>query len=85
MAQRDLPREAQADARTAGLRREERHENLLSPLLGDPASVVCDVDDYVSVMGRARDLDTWLHDVGHGVGRITHQIDDRLFEEVRIR
>src|SRR5688572_7682122 len=47
--EQDLPRDAEPHARPASLRREERHEDILDVLLGDPGAVVRDADAGLAV------------------------------------
>ena len=78
----DAPRYAQPDARSAGLGREERRENIVGDFSGDRPAVVADVDPYGLVGCDARrDSDAAFAASVHRLSGILQQVHYHLLDQ----
>ena len=81
----DLPAKAEANARTLIFCGKKRHEDLFLKVSGNTRAIIAEMKDYDAV-GFFSDPDTDRRQVRvrHGLHGIFHQIDQHLFQEVRV-
>ena len=84
MRQGNLPREIQPYPRPTRLRREERHEHLVTVTFRNAAAIVRYLDGCRAFCDAAGNVDAGIVHPGNRIAGVAQQIDDRLLEQLGI-